>query len=302
MQETKTKTRLGLDLGTNSIGWCLFATDDNGNVEKVIKSGVRIFASGRNPKSYSSLNEDRRAARQARRRRDRFLQRQKALMCALVKRGFMPDKEEERKELEKKDPYKFRHDAIKEQLDPFEVGRALFHINQRRGFKSNRKTDRGGSDGPVAESVNRFREELGGSTVGQHLHKLRECGMSVRARRYGTTKQDLYSHYPDRQLLLDEFEAIWEKQSNYANHKHRYTPEAYEHLKDVIFRQRDLKKPIVGNCIFFPEEKRIAHSSPVFQQFRILQEVNNIKIRNTKLSEQLRNKIIDKLCTSKNLS
>ena len=57
--------RLGLDIGTNSIGWWLYDTDGN-RITEVIDGGVRIFSDGRDPKSGASLAVDRRAARSMR--------------------------------------------------------------------------------------------------------------------------------------------------------------------------------------------------------------------------------------------
>ena len=45
--------RLGLDVGTNSIGWCLIEDQC-----RVVAIGVRIFANGRDPKSGASLAVD----------------------------------------------------------------------------------------------------------------------------------------------------------------------------------------------------------------------------------------------------
>ena len=58
--------RLGLDIGTNSIGWCLIEDD-----RRIVDIGVRIFSDGRDPQSGTSLAVDRREARAARRRRSR---------------------------------------------------------------------------------------------------------------------------------------------------------------------------------------------------------------------------------------
>ena len=96
--------RLGLDLGTNSIGWCLLNLDDSGNPSSIFRTGVRIFNDGRDPKSLSSLKANRRQARSARRRRDRFLQRQSFLINEMVRRGLMPKDDHERKSLAVKDP------------------------------------------------------------------------------------------------------------------------------------------------------------------------------------------------------
>ena len=82
--------RLGLDIGTNSIGWWLYKTDSQGNITGHIDGGVRLFGDGRNPKSGQSLAVARREARSARRRRDRYLQRRADLMKAMSEAGLMP--------------------------------------------------------------------------------------------------------------------------------------------------------------------------------------------------------------------
>ena len=132
--------RLGLDLGTNSIGWAALNLSDNGTPNKILASGVRIFTDGRDPKSLASLKADRRLHRQARRMRDRFKQRQQFLISELTKFGLMPVDTHAQKDLVSLDPYKLRADALDKELHPHHIGRALFHLNQRRGFKSNRKT------------------------------------------------------------------------------------------------------------------------------------------------------------------
>src|SRR6218665_2252791 len=84
--------RLGLDIGTNSIGWCLIEDD-----RRIVDIGARIFSDGRDPKSGASLAVDRRAARAMRRRRDRYLGRRSAFLKALVEYGLMPADADEAK-------------------------------------------------------------------------------------------------------------------------------------------------------------------------------------------------------------
>lgn len=59
--------RLGIDLGTNSLGFALVALED-GKPFKPIHLGVRIFSDGRDAKTGASLAVDRRNARGMRRR------------------------------------------------------------------------------------------------------------------------------------------------------------------------------------------------------------------------------------------
>jgi len=76
------KYRLGLDVGTNSLGWSVLKLDEKGEPCAIKDAGVRIFADGRDEKSKATLAATRREKRSARRRRDRFLQRQTDLLNA----------------------------------------------------------------------------------------------------------------------------------------------------------------------------------------------------------------------------
>src|SRR3546814_13569114 len=60
--------------------------------------------------------------------------------------------------------------------DLYEIGRALFHLNQRRGFKSNRKAERKSGDekesGKIAtgaKELDRAMQEIGARTYGEFL-------------------------------------------------------------------------------------------------------------------------------------
>jgi CRISPR-associated endonuclease Csn1 len=142
----KMRYRLALDLGSTSLGWAMVRLDTDNKPCAVIKAGVRIFSDGRNPKDGSSLAVTRREARAMRRRRDRLLKRKARMMKTLVIHGFFPDDKDDRKLLERSDPFALRAKGLDQALRPDEFARALFHINQRRGFKSNRKTDKKEND------------------------------------------------------------------------------------------------------------------------------------------------------------
>src|SRR5690606_17755075 len=129
------------------IGWAVYKLDGDPassalvTVEELLGCGVRLFDDGRNPKDGRSLAEMRRIPRSARRRRDRYLQRRSYLIALLADVGLMPRDERERRALVSLDPYRLRARALDESLLPYELGRVLFHLNQRRGFKSNRRAD-----------------------------------------------------------------------------------------------------------------------------------------------------------------
>ena len=304
--------RLGLDIGTNSIGWWLFATQ-NDEISEVIDGGVRIFSDGRDPKSKASLAVDRRAARAQRRRRDRFLRRKAALMKRMADAGLMPVNPDDAKEIEKIDPYALRAAGLDEELPLVHFGRALFHLNQRRGFKSNRKTDRGDNEsGKIKDATARLDQAMmakGARTYGEFLHLRRNTAEdpkkvpSVRtrlavARRDNAEKEEPgYDFYPDRRHLLEEFNKLWAAQATF--HPTVLTKELRDEIGLIIFHQRPLKAPEVGLCLF-TEEKRIPSAHPLNQRRILFETVNSLRVAATgeparALSMEERDKIVHAL-------
>jgi CRISPR/Cas system Type II protein with McrA/HNH and RuvC-like nuclease domain len=160
--------RFSFDIGTNSIGSAVWKTgpDPNGRFgadapRELLWAGVRIFKDGRNPRDGESLAKMRRVPKQARKRRDRFVLRRADLTEALIEAGLMPSNDAARRSLESLDPYRLRAQSLDHALDLHELGRAIFHLHQRRGFKSNRRTDKGDKDkGKIADASKRLEELL----------------------------------------------------------------------------------------------------------------------------------------------
>lgn len=282
--------RLGLDIGTNSIGWWIYDTQD-GKISGTIDGGVRIFSDGRDPQSKESLAVDRRAARSQRRRRDRYLRRKAALMKKMAAVGLMPDNPAEAKALELLDPYELRARGLDQELSLVHFGRALFHLNQRRGFKSNRKTDRGDNEsGKIKDATARLELEMSTSaarTYGEFLHMRRESAPDQKeipavrtrltiAKRGDSDKEDSgYDFYPDRKHLFEEFNKLWDAQAQY--HPDILTDELRDEIGIIIFHQRPLKTPKVGKCLF-TNELRIPSAHPLNQRRILLETVNNLKV------------------------
>ena len=283
--------RLGVDIGTNSIGWWLYETR-NGRITSVLDGGVRIFSDGRDPKSGTSLAVDRRAARSMRRRRDRYLRRRTSLMRKLVEAGLMPNDPAEAKELEKLDPYALRAQALDRAVPLSHLGRAVFHLNQRRGFKSNRKTDRRDNEsGLIRLAVARLDQDImafGARTYGEFLHMRRQQVTDdhrippvrtrlTTAQREGEEKEKAgYDHYPDRRHLVEEFEKIWVAQAQY--HPGVLTDELRETVFQTIFFQRPLKTPEVGRCLF-TDERRLPKAHPLAARRVLYETVNALRVK-----------------------
>jgi CRISPR-associated endonuclease Csn1 len=152
---------LGLDLGTNSIGWAI--VDKEGNDFSLVDKGVRIFSEGvKSEKGIeSSRAAERTSYRSARKIKYRRKLRKYETLKVLSLNGMCPLSIEEVEEWKKSgfkeyplnpeflkwlrtsddenvNPYIFRDKASKQKVSLYELGRALYHITQRRGFLSNR--------------------------------------------------------------------------------------------------------------------------------------------------------------------
>jgi CRISPR-associated endonuclease Csn1 len=273
--------RLALDIGANSIGWCLIDLDAAGAPCGLRDMGVRVFPDGRDPKTLASLAADRRLARGMRRRRDRYLQRRTALLHALVRYGLMPAEEAARKALAALDPYALRREALHRKLAPHELGRVIFHLNQRRGFASNRKTDRSNEaeQGKIKVASDRLKAEIlraGLPTLGAWLAERHDRQQDVRARLSGTGAKADYPFYPTRDLVRAEFDAIWAAQSGWDP---LLTDAVRDVIAGVLFHQRPLKAPPVGRCWLEPAEFRAPKALPSTQAFRISQDLSHLVIR-----------------------
>lgn len=282
--------RLGLDIGTNSIGWWLYAME-NGAITEVIDGGVRIFSDGRDPKSKASLAVDRRVARAQRRRRDRYLRRKAALMKRMAEVGLMPADPSEAKVLELLDPYALRAQGLDQALPLTQFGRALFHLNQRRGFKSNRKADRGDNEsGKIKDATARLDQAMmvkRARTYGEFLHMRRAGAPDERqvptvrtrlsiAKRDNAEKEEAgYDFYPDRRHLAEEFDKLWAAQA--AHHPVTLTDDLRDEIQTIVFHQRPLKAPKVGLCLF-TDEPRLPSAHPLNQRRILVETVNALRI------------------------
>lgn len=168
------KKILGLDIGTNSIGWALIDYDFDSKSGKIKALGSRIipleadklkdFQQGRS----ASLAAERRMARQARRLKHRYKLRRERLIKVFKILGWFPknfpEKFEEDKHFNINDYvpfsvqtiqeakalfnvvnlpndwtiYYLRDKALREKITLQELARIIYHFNQRRGFKSSR--------------------------------------------------------------------------------------------------------------------------------------------------------------------
>ena len=321
------KYRLGLDVGTNSLGWSVIEVDAEGKTTRIEQVGSRIFSEGRDAKTKATLAADRRLARSARRNHDRYKLRRKDLLNALTKYGLFPQDEEARKALKTDDPLELRSRAVREKLEPNQIGRALFHLNQRRGFQSNRKDQsEENTSGKVANSARKLLQEMGligdatskesyeklsaeekkshrqqeAKNLQQALEKLKNktdltYGTFLYQRKYKDKKSTRARPSDDGKLYeiyptRDLYKDEFDKICRFQQNHHLglLTVKVVEALKGIIFFQRPLKPQERGRCAYLKEEIRAFRASPTFQKFRIIQEINNLEWGTSEGTKKLR--------------
>jgi len=258
---------LGLDLGANSIGWACIDKKSN----KITGLGVRVFKEGvarDNKGKEVSKNQARRLARQARRQNERRKQRKDLLIKCLRENNMFPLKESEEENFFKLDPYGLRSDGLYKKLSRFEIGRVLFHLNQRRGFLSSRKSSKEKKEtGKMALAITELQKEIEEKecrTLGEYFSRLSRGKDRIRDR------------YTLRKMYEDELELLWQQQKGFhADLK----DELKERLKKIIFYQRPLKSvaKFIGNCSLEPDKKRCRKDSLEAQEFRILEQINRLR-------------------------
>ncbi len=175
---------LGLDIGTNSIGWVLLK--DN----KVFDKGVVIFPIGTNVDERgreTTKNMVRGTYRRTSRTNFRYKLRRKDLKKFLTSLNMLPtflNTFEVKEKYQASDLYKLRADALNNQIPIEEIGRIFLLINKHRGFKSNSKTLSGAKDdeGVVKADINGLSETMNNNnarTIGEYFHKMYEKSLQL---------------------------------------------------------------------------------------------------------------------------
>lgn len=304
---------LGLDLGPNSLGWVLI----DEQVGEIAAVGVRIFPEGVDRDQQGgekSKTQSRRDARGMRRQIRRRVRRRRQLQRFLARAGLFPEDTEQRDRILALNPYELRRRALDEKLDPHEIGRVFLHLGQRRGFLSNRKTDKAKASetkgmlkeiGDLAVAI----EQSGSRTLGEYLARIgddfdHQSGADQGGIRRRHTRRDMYEQ---------EFDAIWSAQQQYypdlltdalkygkaGKQVFPKRPDSISKHSDaltefgifgLIFFQRKMywPKSVVGRCELEPKHKRCPKAARIAQRFRILQEVNNLLILDRSTGEERR--------------
>jgi CRISPR-associated endonuclease Csn1 len=311
--EASQKYVLGLDLGSASLGWAIIGLNSVGDPEHLIRTGVRIFEPGVDGSSLEiqqgkdqSKAVERRTARLQRRQLRRRAARQRELFVELQRAGLLPTdpagkgaSSEQRHQLlnlfdraltakylstdgdafAQSPLYFLRRQALDHALEPCELGRVLFHLSQRRGFKSNRKETKKTKEdedlGQVKADIHFLElamQEAGARTLGEYFAGLDPHTEKVRRR------------WTARRMFEQEFEAIWSAQQ--PHHAPILSEELHDKIWTLLFFQRPIsaQKHLIGTCeLERGDEKhlpkrRAPWAMMAAQRFRMLQKINDLVV------------------------
>lgn len=205
------KKILGLDLGTNSIGWALVKEAENRNeTSSIIKLGVRVspltvdeqnnFQQGKS----ITTNADRTSKRSARRNLQRYKLRRENLIQILKDNNIINDNTilAETSNFSTFETYKLRAKAANDKISLEELARVLLMINKKRGYKSSRKL-KGQDEGELVDGMDIAMELYNNDmTPGEYM-----LGVLSRGKK---SKPEFYTSD-----LKQELQRIWETQKQY---------------------------------------------------------------------------------------
>jgi CRISPR-associated endonuclease Csn1 len=318
---------LGLDLGTNSIGWALIEKD-----KSIIDAGVRIFPEGVDNlgegQNEKSKNFVRREFRQIRRQIFRRKLRKRKLLKELSKQNMCPLNAEQIKrwyktgdfpdtlelhEWLKENPYLLRSRALYEAITLMQLGRIFYQIAQHRGFLSNSRSagtnekEEGaifqGNESIGKIGITETEKQIGESTLGSYLASI----YPEEKKTYQDGSPRIRNRYTTRQMYINEFEKIWNSQKKYHEELTNDLKETFGGRKKdgyksdgILFFQRPLRtqKYLVGKCTFERKKTKCPASTITYELYRAHQFINTIECDGKSLDEQQR-KIVLEILLSK---
>lgn len=287
----------GLDIGTTSVGFAVIDHNSELTTGEIHRLGVRIFPEARDPKGVP-LNQERRQARLRRRQLRRRRERRRLLADLLYDAELLPARGlPEWDEAMKLDPYDLRRRAFeRETLSPHEIGRAIYHLAQRRHFRG-RDIDEVSdtADEPADDADNRKATSAREQTVQALNRESKTLGAWLAARGPHERKR---GEHATRDIVEDEFNTVWMP----------LVPEpCRSSVRDAIFVQRPVfwRLNTLGKCRFVPGARLCPKGSWLSQQRRMLEKLNNLALaggNRRNLDSEERQAILSRLQTQASMT
>ncbi|MBI1265587.1 MAG: hypothetical protein GC187_12750 [Alphaproteobacteria bacterium] len=246
----------GFDIGTTSIGSAVVRMDSAAGTGEVVHLGVRIFPEARDPKGIP-LNQERRVKRMMRRQLRRRRTRRRDLNQFLREAGLLPEFSKTEgsawAQVMALDPWPLRAKATSEPLSPAELGRALYHLAQRRHFRGRDLEDADISD-ERAKDEPEADEKAAASKRETDRRALKASGKTLGAfiAAIPEREQRRRGHHFARDDVSAEFRAIVAAQA--PHHAQLRDADFVTALEQTIFDQKPVfwRRATLGDCRFVP--------------------------------------------------
>ena len=310
--------RVGLDVGTASLGVAAFSLDKDNQPLDLVWQHVRIFDEPleKSQAGLKSKKAGRRAARMQRRQIDRRLGRTKhiASLMPLLGVEFESSLDSGRTLLE------IRAKAAREQIYLSDLIRIFIKLGKRRGYAGEfRPKKEGAKLGEVEGGNNDLKkqmEALAGTkgftnvTLGEFLYQRWLDGKPTKLKIKESNDKAIEDPnlYALRSQLVAEFEQVWQTQSAFytvlnSTHQNKLLKEIFQ---EAIFFQRPLKAvgSMVGQCGLEPTLPRAPRAQLAFQHFRIEKTLSDLRWGAGKRAEKLsaaQKAVIRQLCDEKDV-
>lgn len=277
--------RIGLDVGTSSLGISVFRIDDKRNAKELLMIDEVIFGEPVEPKTMVTSNSIRRAHRLARRQISNRKKRLKKIAHVFrLLNVFLNDI----KNIQNSDIYELRVKALKEKISLAEFCRVCFYLAKHRGYKGDLKE--GDIKKRIALTESLLSEE---KSLAEIMFERKKAAAQTNEPWYKTHEAGTFIY---RKNVEDEFEAAFRKQQEfypelskeYPIANENYFPDLkgktsaafFEILHSAVFYQRPIKWKLdsVGKCALEKDKFRASTGQLAFQRYRIAKKLSDLRL------------------------
>ena len=234
------KKILGLDLGTNSIGWALINKAEN----KILGMGSRIIPMGTDKLDYEkgagiTKNADRRTNRTIRKMNKRYKQRRNKLLFILNELGILPEQFQFKNgipeplklqdlellpikkgtlQLNTLDHYELRVNALTKKIGIKDFAKILYQFNQLRGYAGGSNNENGNKKGKNEADEDEVEKKKYYEVITQKVEVI-NVEQSVETFNGGKNKSETLYQFDVSILLNEEEVECWTKLQNLEEKK-----------------------------------------------------------------------------------
>ena len=305
------KRTLGLDIGTNSVGWAVIdVPDQDDEVGSVLALGSRVFPEGaeRSGAALTTKAAERRQKRTMRRQVQRRAKRKSLIRQEFVRLGLLPAEPAEFDELMQLDPAELlERSASGKALTLREIGRVLYWYSTRRGFLSLRTGGSTTLDEDEAEDDKPYRLSQFSTSTGERVvvgqeQQVIEFLKSQSAHHGVLTNDVIFGHrgrleYPVRPI----------KRKDFLSRPDASIVEEFG-LHGLLFFQRAVywHESTIGSCSLNPKrgQPRAARAERASQTYKIWKTIVDLRVGvdGMSLNDRQRQRLYDKLSTQKTIT